>query len=73
MDFASYVEEATDIHHIFPQNYCEKQKIIWNLIKLMLKQYVLMTLTLIILNVAMHYSTLLSKQQENLFLGVKNL
>lgn len=33
MDFASYVEEATDIHHIFPQNYCEKQKIdraLWN-------------------------------------------
>ena len=26
MDFASYVEEATDIHHIFPQNYCEKMK-----------------------------------------------
>lgn len=26
MDFASYVEEATDIHHIFPANYCEKQK-----------------------------------------------
>lgn len=33
MDFASYVEEATDIHHIFPQNYCEKQGIdraLWN-------------------------------------------
>lgn len=33
MDFASYVEEATDIHHIFPQNYCEKQKYnrtMWN-------------------------------------------
>lgn len=27
MDFASYVEEATDIHHIFPANYCEQQKI----------------------------------------------
>lgn len=26
MDFASYVEEATDIHHIFPQNYCEKME-----------------------------------------------
>ena len=26
MDFASYVEEATDIHHIFPQNYCENMK-----------------------------------------------
>jgi hypothetical protein len=24
MSFASYVEESTDIHHIFPQNYCEK-------------------------------------------------
>lgn len=33
MDFASYVEEATDIHHIFPQSYCEKQKYsraLWN-------------------------------------------
>lgn len=33
MDFASYVEEATDIHHIFPQNYCEKMnldKAKWN-------------------------------------------
>ena len=33
MDFASYVEEATDIHHIFPQNYCEKMhldKAQWN-------------------------------------------
>lgn len=33
MDFASYVEEATDIHHIFPQNYCEKLKYsraLWN-------------------------------------------
>lgn len=33
MDFASYVEEATDIHHIFPQSYCEKQGIdraLWN-------------------------------------------
>ena len=27
MDFASYVGEATDIHHIFPANYCEQQKI----------------------------------------------
>lgn len=26
MDFASYVGEATDIHHIFPANYCEQQK-----------------------------------------------
>lgn len=33
MDFATYVEEATDIHHIFPQNHCEKQTIdraLWN-------------------------------------------
>lgn len=33
MDFASFVEEATDIHHIFPQNYCEKMgldKAKWN-------------------------------------------
>lgn len=33
MDFANYVEEATDIHHIFPQSYCEKQGIdraLWN-------------------------------------------
>lgn len=33
MDFASYVDEATDIHHIFPQNYCEKQgysRTLWN-------------------------------------------
>lgn len=33
MDFAAYVDEATDIHHIFPQNYCEKQHIdraLWN-------------------------------------------
>lgn len=33
MDFASYVEEDTDIHHIFPQNYCEKMKFdraLWN-------------------------------------------
>lgn len=33
MDFASFVEEATDIHHIFPQNYCEKlnlDKAKWN-------------------------------------------
>lgn len=27
MDFASYTEEATDIHHIFPANYCEKKGI----------------------------------------------
>lgn len=27
MDFASYVGEATDIHHIFPANYCVQQKI----------------------------------------------
>lgn len=27
MDFASYVGEATDIHHIFPANHCEKEKI----------------------------------------------
>ena len=33
MDFASYVGEATDIHHIFPANYCEQQnydKKMWN-------------------------------------------
>ena len=33
MDFAAYVDEATDIHHIFPQNYCEKQHVertLWN-------------------------------------------
>lgn len=33
MDFATFVEEATDIHHIFPQNYCEKSNIdrgLWN-------------------------------------------
>lgn len=33
MDFASYVDEATDIHHIFPQSYCMKQNIpqeLWN-------------------------------------------
>lgn len=33
MDFASYVGEATDIHHIFPANYCEQQNIdikMWN-------------------------------------------
>ncbi len=33
MDFASYVQEATDIHHIFPQNHCEKEhldKAQWN-------------------------------------------
>ena len=33
MDFASYLEEYTDIHHIFPQTYCIKQGIerkYWN-------------------------------------------
>ena len=33
MDFASYVDEATDIHHIFPENYCKQQGIdikLWN-------------------------------------------
>lgn len=33
LDFASYVDESTDIHHIFPQSYCEKQGIdrqLWN-------------------------------------------
>ena len=33
MDFTSYVQDATDIHHIFPQDYCEKQGIdraLWN-------------------------------------------
>ena len=33
MDFASYVGEATDIHHIFPQHFCESQHIdraLWN-------------------------------------------
>ena len=33
MDFASYVGEATDIHHIFPQHHCEGQHIdraLWN-------------------------------------------
>lgn len=32
MDFASYVEEATDIHHIFPANYCVKlyERKLWN-------------------------------------------
>ena len=33
MDFASYVGEATDIHHIFPANYCEQQhydRRLWN-------------------------------------------
>lgn len=25
MDFALYISEATDIHHIFPANYCEKE------------------------------------------------
>lgn len=27
MSFATYTDESTDIHHIFPQNYCEKQGI----------------------------------------------
>lgn len=27
MDFATYVDEATDIHHIFPANWCVKSKI----------------------------------------------
>ena len=26
MDIASYIDEATDIHHIFPQTYCKAQK-----------------------------------------------
>lgn len=26
MDVAKYLDEDTDIHHIFPQSYCEKQK-----------------------------------------------
>ncbi len=33
MDFAAYVDEATDIHHIFPANYCSRQGIssdLWN-------------------------------------------
>lgn len=33
MDFASYVGETTDIHHIFPQHFCESQHIdraLWN-------------------------------------------
>lgn len=33
MDIASYIDEDADIHHIFPQSYCEKQelpKIKWN-------------------------------------------
>ena len=33
MDFASYIGEATDIHHIFPQHYCEGVHIdraLWN-------------------------------------------
>ena len=33
MDFAAYVDEATDIHHIFPANYCTKLGIssdLWN-------------------------------------------
>lgn len=25
MDIATYLDESTDIHHIFPQNYCEQQ------------------------------------------------
>ena len=27
MDIASYIDEDADIHHIFPQAYCEKQKL----------------------------------------------
>lgn len=33
MDFATYVDEATDIHHIFPQSECIRRKIdrsLWN-------------------------------------------
>lgn len=33
MDFATYVDESTDIHHIFPQSYCIKAQIkknLWN-------------------------------------------
>jgi len=33
MDFASYIDESTDIHHIFPASYCEKHGInraLWN-------------------------------------------
>lgn len=33
MDFAKYLDEATDIHHIFPQHYCEQHNIpsaLWN-------------------------------------------
>ena len=33
MDIASYIDEDADIHHIFPQAYCEKQnlpRIKWN-------------------------------------------
>jgi hypothetical protein len=25
MDIATYLDESTDIHHIFPRNYCEQQ------------------------------------------------
>lgn len=33
MDFATFFEEATDIHHIFPENYCKKKgydRALWN-------------------------------------------
>lgn len=33
MDIASYIDEEADIHHIFPQAYCEKQNLLrikWN-------------------------------------------
>ncbi len=33
MDFATYVDESTDIHHIFPQSYCISENIdkgLWN-------------------------------------------
>lgn len=27
MDFTTFLDESTDIHHIFPRSYCEKQKL----------------------------------------------
>lgn len=27
MDFATYVDESTDVHHIFPQEYCKKNNL----------------------------------------------
>lgn len=33
MDIATYLDESTDIHHIFPRNYCEKNGLpgeVWN-------------------------------------------